>query len=481
MFDIMKMNEYREGDRLENKAAQKGLPESLWKTYSSFANTNGGIILLGAEENEDRSLKIIGITDPDKLIKIFWDTINNRNKTNVNILRDSNVYATKIEGKDVIAIEVPRALRQDRPVYIGDNPYEGTYRRNGEGDYRCTKEEVNGMIRDASDVTQDRLVLDKHSIESLDKDTITRYRMRFSNLKPDHVWTPLPDDVFLQKIGAVKRSEEDGMLHPTIAGLLMFGYDTEILNEFPNYFLDYREPLDISGQRWSDRVTSGTGDWSGNLYDFYYRVKDRLTSDVKVPFVLRNGHDRIDETRMHEARREALANALMHSDYNGRRGLVIEKKKNEIIISNPGALRISKEEALNGGVSDPRNSVLFSMFSLVGIGERAGSGLTKIEVAWKEEKLPTPILSEQFDPDRTILILPLTQNVGRNVVVNKDMTETESKVYQTICDGNATTLKEMASISGVSETSVRRAINSLIEKGMIVRVGSDKTGRWVQK
>ena len=487
MFDITKMNEYREGNRLEVKAAQKGLPGSLWETYSSFANTNGGIVLLGVEENDDKSLRTSGVSDPDKLIKIFWDTINNRNKASVNILRDSNVYTGKAGDKDIIVIEVPRALRQDRPVYIDGNPYGGTYRRNGEGDYKCTKSEVNNMIRDSCDVTQDRTVLEKRSLDVLDKETVTRYRMRFSNFKLNHVWTPLPDEVFLQKIGAINRGD-DGILHPTIAGLLLFGQDTEIVKEFPNYFLDYREILGKEGERWSDRVTSGTGDWSGNLYDFYYRIQDRLTSDVKVPFVLRNGQDRIDETRMHEARREALANALIHSDYNERRGIVVEKKKTEIVISNPGALRISKEEALNGGVSDPRNSVLFTMFSLVGIGERAGSGLMKIEVAWKEENLPAPILSEQFNPDRTILVLPLTQNdgvkdgvnVGTNVGVNvgTKLTKTERKIFELLGNNGRVTASDLAAEIVVDVRTIERGLKKLKDKNFIEHVGPTKSGEW---
>ncbi|MCL2608246.1 MAG: hypothetical protein FWD92_06855 [Methanomassiliicoccaceae archaeon] len=56
----------------------------------------------------------------------------------------------------------------------------------------------------------------------------------------------------------------------------------------------------------------------------------------------------------------------------------------------------------------------------------------KIEVARKEENLPAPILSEQFNPDRTTLILPLTKNVGRNVGrnVGTKLTKTESRIFE---------------------------------------------------
>ncbi|MCL1905296.1 MAG: ATP-binding protein, partial [Methanomassiliicoccaceae archaeon] len=180
MFDVTKPNEYREDNRLEVKRAQKDLPDSLWSTYSAFANTYGGVIVLGAEENDDKSLRISGLTNADHQIKVFWDTINNRKKVSVNILCDRNVQKIRADEKEMIVIEVPRALRQDRPVFINGNMYGGTYRRNGEGDYRCTESSVKNMIRDAGEVTQDRLILDNMSMDVLDRDTIKRYRLRFS-------------------------------------------------------------------------------------------------------------------------------------------------------------------------------------------------------------------------------------------------------------------------------------------------------------
>ena len=116
------------------------------------------------------------------------------------------------------------------------------------------------------------------------------------------------------KIGAAKKSQFDGRIHLTLAGLVFFGDFNTITDELPNYFLDYRERL--SGEtRWSDRVCSGDGDWSGNIFDFYYKVIDRLTADVKRPFKLDKDLSRIDDTPIHASLRECLANALIHADY----------------------------------------------------------------------------------------------------------------------------------------------------------------------
>lgn len=99
---------------------------------------------------------------------------------------------------------------------------------------------------------------------------------------------------------------------------------------------------------------------------------------MKIPFKLEGG-DRIDDTPVHKALREALANCLINADYYGRRGIVIIKWKDSFVFSNPGDFRIDVEAAKNGGISDPRNAALIKMFNMVDIGERAGENYIIVE------------------------------------------------------------------------------------------------------
>ncbi len=97
------------------------------------------MILLGVKE-VDRKFSIAGVPKAATLIKRFWDGVNNREKVSVNILFDRHVYSVKYRGRDVVVIEVPRADRRERPVYVGRDVFNGAYRRNGEGDYKCSRE-----------------------------------------------------------------------------------------------------------------------------------------------------------------------------------------------------------------------------------------------------------------------------------------------------------------------------------------------------
>ena len=136
ILKLDKIEEYRENNMLEAKAAQGGLPDTLWDSYSAFANTDGGCILLGVKEREDNSLNMVGLKDAEKMKRDFWNMVNNRQKVSVNLMTERRVRIESVDGKDIIVLEVPRAERTSRPVYKGLDPRNGTYRRNGEGDYR---------------------------------------------------------------------------------------------------------------------------------------------------------------------------------------------------------------------------------------------------------------------------------------------------------------------------------------------------------
>ncbi|MCD7904852.1 MAG: hypothetical protein LUG24_04605 [Clostridiales bacterium] len=256
-------------------------------------------------------------------------------------------------------------------------------------------------------------ILTNFSVDDLDIETVRAYRNRHSSYRPGHPWGKFDNYDYPERIGAAAVYNEDKKLYPTAAGLLMFGEEYKIVREFPEYFLDYREVLDPS-IRWTDRLQSGSGDWTGNLFDFYFRVYNKLIKDVKVPFKIKGG-DRIDDTPVHKALREALANCIVNTDFYVGRGVVVKKNIDEIIIENPGSIRTGEEQMLKGGISDPRNKTLMKMFNLINIGERAGSGVPNIYDVWESEGWEKPVVKEEYSPDRTVLTLPFETETGDKI------------------------------------------------------------------
>ena len=146
MFDFTHISRYRENNQLEAKLATGGLPKSIWETYSAFANTYGGVILLGVEELPDHSLRVQGLLDPEEMVETFRAMLDDRSLVSANILSPGQIQVADTGEGRVIVIEVPPAPRDQLPVYLGKNPFTGSYRRSGDGDYHCTRAEVAAML-----------------------------------------------------------------------------------------------------------------------------------------------------------------------------------------------------------------------------------------------------------------------------------------------------------------------------------------------
>lgn len=424
----------REGWDFEAKLAggrdgRGALPSSFFETYSAMANTNGGTVVLGVAERADKSLEVRGLADATKVEQQLWDVLDNPNKVSANVLQRDDVQRLAVDGTEVLVIQVPRADRRARPVYLNGNPLVA-YRRSGEGDRRCTELQVRRMIADASEEPRDSTVLVHYGLDDIDTDTLDAWRNLFRAHEPNHPFLAGDDRALLAGLGALQRDRETGPQGLTIAGLLMFGKERSILDYFPRYHLDYREMTGTDpAERWQDRVTLD-GKWAGNVYSFFRRVIHKLTADLKVPFRLNADLQRVDNTPAHDALREALVNALIHADYTGARGIRVFKRRTSFELINPGTLRVPWEAAREGNASDPRNPTLQKMFQLVGLGDRAGSGVPRILQAWQAQHWRVPELTEDFDADETHLVLSTESLVPEHVL--DDPSAIRQPIRQTI-------------------------------------------------
>ena len=404
----------KESDELEFKTAAGGFPHSFWETYSSFANTNGGAIVFGVKE-VGCGLQLDGLDEEQiaKYKKDFFNRMHSRESISIALLKEDDVYDVEFKGTHFLVFYIPRVDRSLRPVYVGLDPYTGTYRRDLDGDYHCSREEVNSMFADANLASPvDGRILKNFSKDDLDPASIQQYRRRFEQWNPDHVWNALPEDKFLEKLNVFRKDRKAGEYGLTYAGLLMFGTYSSIMDENPNFFPDYQEIADKEG-RWVNRICPD-GNWESNLFQFYSRVLPILQNSLPKPFLLED-NQRKAETPAHVAIREALANACVHADHTENASLNVYKYPNKIVFSNPGTMLISLKQYYHGGESVCRNKYLQTMFTFLGSAEKAGSGADKIIHGWEKQNWKRPYISERSRPNKVVLTMPMESLLDENV------------------------------------------------------------------
>ena len=159
LFDLLR---YGERITLECKEARNALPKA-------------GIKENFEESDFEHRFTVQGVAAPHKIITDLWNTINS-DKVSANILTDSNVYSIKVNGLDVVVVEVPQAQYHQRPVFLNGNPMKGSYKRNHEGDYHATAEDVKAMLRDANDAGNDGTLLEGYGMDDIDRYTARRLR-----------------------------------------------------------------------------------------------------------------------------------------------------------------------------------------------------------------------------------------------------------------------------------------------------------------
>lgn len=462
------------------------MPKDFWPTYSAFGNTQGGDIFLGLREKSVDRFELIGVANPQKVIDELWTGLNNTEKVSANLLHDRWVRILDIDGRAVVHIHVPAAIRKQRPVYLRGNPLTGTYRRYNSTDHLLDEEQVRRMLAERVEDSRDNEILTGFDLDDLDFDSFNQYRQLYANRQPDHPWNQLDAQAFLYQIGGWRKCRETERSGLTRAGLLMFGQQAAIIEAFSSYMLDYQErPEPKAELRWVDRLTLD-GSWSGNVFDFYRRVIRKLTAELKVPFAL-EGDQRQDDTLVHKALREALVNTLVHADYSGRASILVVKRPDMFGFRNPGLMRVPVDQAMAGGHSDCRNRLLQNMFRYIGLGENAGSGLPKIFQGWSSQHWRKPVLREAHTPsDQTLLELHMLSLVPEFVLaelrgslgeqVFASLTDKERLVLVTASIEKTVDHGRMMSILDIHPRDLSQLLSGLVEKGLMLRNG---TGRGV--
>lgn len=227
-----------------------------------------------------------------------------------NILVDADVEVVKMDDRSIVCIRVPQADWRDKPIYLNENVYKNTFKRNYEGDYHCSESQVKAMIRDVNDEGNDGLMMRHYGMEDIDEDSLRQYRSEFRTANQDHVWNKYDDKQFLKSFSAYTMDRDTGEEGLTLAGLLMFGTGLAVRERLSNFRMDYVDMSHLVGdERYHDRLTYD-GRWENNVYQFLNRVIPKFAIDLPRPFRM-EGIKRVDDTLQHKAVREAFTNAIL--------------------------------------------------------------------------------------------------------------------------------------------------------------------------
>ena len=459
---------------LEFKTARGGIGKSVWETVSAFANTNGGWLILGV--NDDHEL--IGVGDGHERSKQFLDLIRDRSKISFPVCGATDAEVQQVEGNDLLVIRVPAAARRSRPVYVGGNPYEGTFVRRGESDYHCTKPEVDRMMREASDVAADSTVLPHFSLADLDEASLTSYRRRYQTQNPTSPLLGQDDVSFLRSIGGWRHDREQGTEGLTVAGLLLLGKDEAIRERRGRHLIDYQlRSKDSTEERWLHRIV-----WEGNLLGAWDMLLARLTDDIDVPFQL-SGATRQESTPVHTAMREALANLLIHADYSEPITSLILQSPLECLFRNPGSSRVPPSDLYGENRSDPRNPTLVRMFRLIGLAEEAGTGIPAILRAWRELGYQFPEFQSPTERYEFTLILRhihMISEADRNWLdgLGDDWSEPQQIALIMVRHDETIDNERLRGLTGLHPADATKVLVGLRDAGLLAMEGRHRGARY---
>lgn len=376
---------------IEVKAAQHEVPRGAYETISAFANTSGGHLVLGVQQNVDQ-FEIVGVVAIDKVQNDLLSAIRSREKISYQIATNDDVIET--ETGRLLVFYIPEAPRQHKPVYLNGD-IRRSFIRRGACDQKCNEDDIRRFLRAAGGPSFESETVDLDLGASVDTSTLGRYRQRFQAQHPGHACNEFDNDHFLENwaLAAVV----DGKLRPTRAAILLFGTGAALRTMMPRPLVDcrwadYAWDAPAPERRWLDRLVC-----EENLWTCWEQLADRYAQNAIKPFAIEmRTMERQERPEDFISFREAAINLLIHQDFEETtRPGTIAFHPDRVVFENPGTARVNKADLLEPGAKDVRNPIIVSMFRRVGLSEQAGTGISAIFSDWRRRgRVPPEIVND---------------------------------------------------------------------------------------
>jgi ATP-dependent DNA helicase RecG len=467
---IARLKKYEWND-IEFKKAQRGVPNDAYESVSAFANTAGGHLVFGVEDNKG-SFQIVGVIAVDKVQNDFLSCLRSLGKFNRSIpVQESTL---EHEGKTLLVFYVPEARRMDKPIYLNGDITE-SYIRHGGGDERCTGEEIKRFLRDAGNNTYDsEIMYDLDEEDFFDPTSVAWYRSVLQDRQGKR-HADLNDVEFLYEWGFV--AESGGELRPTRAAVLLFGETRLLRHLLPRGIVDYQR-IDARFEdwspehRWSDRVIVQDNiikAWQV-LVEKYLRLADRPFS-VDIATLRRH-----DDPPDYISFREAAINLLIHQDYGDQtRKPVVKIFSDRTVFWNPGDAFATMDQLLDPIEKEVRNPAIVAAFRHLGLSDQAGTGVRSIFGNWRQLGfVPPSIVNNKGEKSFEITLLKeilLTEEQRLfQAQLGVRLSEQEAAVFAYACRAGAVSITDAKAVIGRGSGEAEKLLDHLVTQTLLAVV-----------
>ena len=453
-----------EGQTIEVKAANKGCPQRLYDTLSSFSNQDtGGTIVFGIDEKQD--FAPVGVYDLQDLQKNVTEQCNQMEPP----VRAVFTVA-EVEGVSICSAEIPGVDFSERPCYYkGRGRTKGSYIRVGDADLPMTDYELYSFEAFRKHLHDDERPIERASMSTLDAAQIQNYLLQKKLERPG--FAQLPEDQALEMLNVTRAST------PTLAAVMNFCV----------YPQGYLPQLAITAV-----VVPGTEIGEHDSIESRFLDNKRIEGTIKtmvdeaITFCKRNMKvqtiidpetgKRRDRTEYPiEAIREAVLNALIHRDYSHlTEGTPVQINffSDRLEIHSPGSLygRMTVEQ-LGHARPDLRNPALAVMTEVLVGAENRYSGIPTIRREMAAHNLPEPV----FENRRNEFVVTLYNQVQEKPVQS-------AETLLDFCK-EPRSRKEIAAFLGLKTASYAtdRYIRPMLEEGKLEMTIPDKPKSTRQK
>lgn len=430
---------FTEGLNIELK---REYTDDIKKTVIAFANTVGGIIYIGIDDNGH----VVGVTDGDDTMLRISGSVRNSIKPDVTLFVD--YHLEKMDGKTVVVVDVQKGASS--PYYLsskGIRP-EGVFVRQGASTVPASDSAIFNMIKQTDGDHYEELRSLNQELTFDEANKVFRDRgIAFGDQQKISLGIKTGDGVYTN-LGLLL---SDQCRH-TIKMAVYEGLQKEI-------FRDRRE---------------FEGSLLKQLNDAYEFIEknNRVRAEYK-------GLQRIDERDYPtEALREALLNSLVHREYSFSSSTLISIFENRIeFVSVGGLVKGITFDDIMLGVSIARNEKLANVFYRLGLIEAYGTGIPKIMRNY-EGSANQPVIETTDNAFKIVLPNKNSQREAEQMVNKALDNEQFVKVLHLLNMKSVITRKNVDEYLGVSQPTSSRILNSMVERGLIKSVGKGKSTRY---